>query len=169
MWKALIRTTDDRSLTLLRLALGVVILPHGLQKALGWFGGPGLSGTIGFFDQALSVPAALTVLVVLAEVGGGLGLLAGFLSRAAAAGVVAVMAGAVFLVHAQYGFFMNWTGTAAGEGFEYHILAAAIALAVVIKGGGALSLDRVLARRFGEPAAETRPEARAEHRPSLAA
>jgi len=158
MGKALMRTTDDWSLTLLRVALGVVILPHGLQKALGWFGGPGLSGTIGFFDQALSVPAALTVLVVLAEAGGGLGLLTGFLSRAAAAGVVAVMAGAVYLVHWDVGFFMNWAGTAAGEGFEYHILAAAMALAVAIKGGGALSLDRALARRFDQPVAEQRPE-----------
>jgi putative oxidoreductase len=169
MWNALIRTTNDPAATLLRVALGLVILPHGLQKALGWFGGPGLAGTIGFFDQALSVPAALTVLVVLAEVGGGLGLLAGFLSRAAAAGVVAVMAGAVFLVHAQYGFFMNWTGTGAGEGFEYHILAGAIALAVVIKGGGALSVDRAITRRFAEPAEAPRTQAAVEHRPSLAA
>jgi putative oxidoreductase len=167
MLKALIQTGNDRSATLLRLALGLVILPHGLQKLFGWFGGAGLGGTIGFFEQALSVPAGLTLLVVLAEVAGSLGLLVGLGSRVAAAGIALVMAGAVSLVHGQVGFFMNWNGTAGGEGYEYHILATAIALAVVVKGGGWLSLDRALARRFAEPAAWAtlepgrRPESRA--------
>jgi putative oxidoreductase len=160
MLKVLIRTGNDRSATLLRLALGIVILPHGLQKLFGWFGGYGLSGTLGFFEQALSVPALLGFLVVLAEAAGSLGLIVGLGSRVAAAGIALVMAGAVYLVHGRFGFFMNWNGTAGGEGFEYHILAMAIALAVVVKGGGWLSLDRALARRLAEPASAAKLEPR---------
>jgi putative oxidoreductase len=160
MRNAMLNTTPDRTLTLIRVALGLVILPHGLQKALGWFGGFGFAGTAGFFQETWSIPAAVTALVVLAEVGGGLGLIAGLLSRPAAAGVVAVMAGAVSLAHWQHGFFMNWSGTAAGEGFEYHILAGAMALAVMVKGGGAFSLDRVLTRgrNAGTPEVVLHPE-----------
>lgn len=156
----ILTTSSDRALALARVALGAVMLPHGLQKALGWFGGPGFAGTIGFFEQALSVPAALTMLVILAELGGALGLIVGFLSRVAAAGVILVMTGAVALVHWQHGFFMNWSGTAGGEGFEYHILAGAIALLVVAKGGGAYSLDRVLAPQPVRPEAVELPRPR---------
>ncbi|MCI0433877.1 MAG: DoxX family protein [Gemmatimonadetes bacterium] len=148
MTRELIRTGDDRTATMLRLALGSVILPHGLQKALGWFGGAGIGGTVQYFDQALGVPVALTVLVIAAESLGAIGLIAGFLSRVAAAGVALVMAGAVVLVHGRFGFFMNWGGVQAGEGFEYHILALALALGVMVKGSGALSADRVLSERL---------------------
>ncbi len=144
MWKALIRTDNDRVAALLRIALGIVILPHGLQKVFGWFGGGGLSGTLGFFEQTFGVPAALTLLVIAAEFLGALGLIVGFLSRAAAAGIGLVLLGAVYLVHWDVGFFMNWSGAQGGEGFEYHILAVAIALAVVIRGSGAWSIDRAL-------------------------
>lgn len=147
MWKRLMDTADDRVATLLRVALGLVILPHGLQKTFGWFGGGGVAETIQGFQQAFSVPAALTVLIIAAEFLGGLGLLAGLLSRVAAAGVAAVMVGAVALGHWNAGFFMNWSGQKAGEGFEYHILAVAIALAVMVRGSGAFSLDRLIQGR----------------------
>jgi putative oxidoreductase len=169
MGKALIQTADDRTAALLRVALGAVMLPHGLQKAFGWFGGGGLGGTIGYFEQVLAVPAVLTVLVIVAESAGALALILGFLSRFAAAGIVLIMAGAVFLVHGQNGFFMNWGGTAAGEGFEYHILAAAMAVAVAIKGGGAWSVDRLLAGRFSDLSLVARPDARARERRAQAA
>jgi putative oxidoreductase len=169
MWKALIRTTNDPAATAMRVALGLVILPHGLQKSLGWFGGPGFGATLGFFDQALGVSAPLTALVVLAEVAGGVGLIVGFLSRVAAASIALVMVGAVSLVHGQFGFFMNWSGTAAGEGFEYHILASVLALAVMIRGSGALSVDCALARRLGELAPAERREVGRHERPSRVA
>lgn len=150
----LMRTTDDRVATLLRLALGIVILPHGLQKALGWFGGGGIAGTLDGFQQYFGVPAPFTLLVIAAEFLGSLGLIAGFLSRVAAAGVAAVMLGAVFLVHWKVGFFMNWTGAQQGEGFEYHILALALAFAVMVKGGGAFSVDLALSRKRTERSAQ---------------
>ena len=141
MFKKLMTTPNSPALMVVRLALGVVMFAHGAQKALGWFGGFGPAGTIGYFDQALGVPAALAVLVIAAEFLGGLGLIVGALSRIAALGVIAVMLGAVALVHLPNGFFAD------KGGFEFHILAVAMAVAVVIRGGGALSVDRVIAER----------------------
>lgn len=146
MQKRLLETDNDYLGTILRVGLGLVILPHGAQKLLGWFGGPGLGGTVDFFSQALGVPAVLTLLVIAAEFFGALGLIIGLFSRLAAAGIALVMLGAVALVHLPNGYFMNWSGAQGGEGFEYHILAVAIAVAVMIKGSGALSLDRQLVR-----------------------
>jgi putative oxidoreductase len=149
MWG--VRTTDDWAALVARVGLATVMLPHGAQKVLGWFGGEGFQATIrGMAEQGL--PAVVPVLVMLAEMVGSLALLAGFLGRLAAAGIALVMLGAVFLVHAQHGFFMNWTGSQAGEGFEYHLLALALAAMVLIKGSGALSVDLALTRRRDEPA-----------------
>lgn len=142
--RRLLRTPQDWTPTLIRVALGAVIFPHGAQKALGWFGGPSLSGTLGFFRDALSVPPALTLLVVAAEFLGAIGLVLGLLTRVAAAGIAAVMIGAVALVHWQHGLFMNWFGTQAGEGFEFHVLAIALAVALLVQGGGRCSLDGIL-------------------------
>jgi len=147
MLKKLLDTPRSPALTVIRVALGVVMFAHGAQKALGWFGGNGPSGTIGFFDQALGVPAALTLLVIAAEFLGGLGLIVGALGRIAAAGVIAVMLGAVGLVHLENGFFMDWSGQQAGQGIEFHLLVIAMAVAVALRGSGALSVDRVLLKR----------------------
>ncbi len=137
----------------LRVALGLVILPHGLQKALGLFGGYGWAGTMGYFTGQLHIPYALGALAILAESLGALGLLAGLGGRVAAAGVAAVMATAALMQHRANGFFMNWSGQQAGEGYEYHVLAFVLALAVALRGSGAFSLDRVLARRLAGGAA----------------
>jgi putative oxidoreductase len=142
--KALFRTQDSLPLLLVRLALGIVMLPHGLQKTLGLFGGPGFSGTMGMF-ASLGMPALLAFLVILSESLGSLGLIVGFLTRVAAFGCAAVMLGAISMVHWQNGFFMNWLGKQPGEGFEYHILALGMAAALVIGGGGKASVDRGLA------------------------
>lgn len=146
MLKRFFATPDSRIATLLRVALGAVMFAHGAQKLTGWFGGYGFDATIGYFGQALGIPAAVATLVVVAEFFGGLGLIAGFLTRLSAAGIAAVMAGAVYLTHLPNGFFMNWSGQQAGEGYEYHILVAAIALALVVLGGGWASVDAVIAR-----------------------
>ncbi len=142
--KALFRTEDSLSLLLVRLALGIVMLPHGLQKTLGLFGGPGFSGTMGMFTSQ-GMPALLAFLVILSESLGSLGLIVGFLTRVAAFGCAAVMLGAIGMVHWSNGFFMNWFGKQSGEGFEYHILALGMALALLIGGGGKASVDRGLA------------------------
>lgn len=141
MWRQLTRTDDTATALVLRLALGIVMFPHGAQKLLGWFGGRGLFGTIEFFHQ-IGFPTIVAVLVTIGEFFGGLGLLVGCLTRVAAGGVGIIMLGAILLVHWQFGFFMNWTGQPVREGFEFHILAVGLAIAIMIHGGGKWSIDR---------------------------
>jgi putative oxidoreductase len=147
MLKKLMQTDDSVGLFLVRVFLGIVIFPHGAQKVLGWFGGHGFSGTMDFFTQQLGIPAPLVVLVILAEFFGALGLIVGFLGRIGAFGVLCVMLGAIFMIHLQHGFFMNWYGTNRGEGIEYHLLAIGMSLAVLVQGSGRFSVDRALASR----------------------
>jgi putative oxidoreductase len=92
------------------------------------------------------LPAALVFIVIIAEFFGSLGLILGFLTRIAAFGIGCVMLGAILTVHGKVGFFMNWTGKQPGEGFEYHLLALALAVALMIKGGGKASVDLALTR-----------------------
>jgi len=146
MIRKVLATSNDSALTVLRLVLGAVFFAHGAQKMLGWFGGPGLPGAMKGFTDYLHIPAPLALLAIAAEFFGGLALIAGLLTRPAAAGIAVNMVVAAALVHAPVGFFMNWTGTQKGEGFEYHLLALAAAVVLILRGGGALSLDRLLAR-----------------------
>lgn len=146
MFRKLMSTSNDRTLTLLRLVAGVVFFAHGAQKMLGWFGGYGFHGTMGFFTQEMHLPAVLAFLAICAEFFGGLGLIVGFLSRIAAFGILCNMVAAVLLIHHNYGLFMNWSGDQKGEGFEYHLLAIVIMLAIIIKGAGAYSADYALSR-----------------------
>jgi len=143
--KPLLRTSDDLSLFILRLVLGVVFFAHGAQKMLGWFGGFGFHGTMGFFAH-LGIPAPIAFLVFCAEFFGGLGLIVGFLTRIAALGIGADMIGAVLMIHSRNGFFMNWMGNQKGEGFEYHLLVVAIAAALLLRGAGKFSVDRALSQ-----------------------
>ena len=143
--KKLLSTSNDKSLTILRLVLGVVFFVHGAQKMLGWFGGFGFHGTMGFFTH-IGLPAPVGFLVICAEFFGGLGLIVGLLTRVAALGILGDMIGAIFLVHLPNGFFMNWLGSQKGEGFEYHLLAVAIAAALVLRGAGAFSADGALSK-----------------------
>ena len=146
MLHRLIATPNDKTLTWLRLVLGVVFFAHGAQKMLGWFGGYGFHGTMGYFTSS-GIPAPLAFLAIAAEFFGGLGLILGVLSRIAAFGIIVNMLVAIFTVHLPNGFFMNWSGQQKGEGFEYHLLAIALASAVMIKGAGAVSLDNLLSRK----------------------
>lgn len=140
--------TNDSVLPLIaRLVLGLVILPHGLQKLLGWFGGPGFSGIMGFFTEQMHIPWIFALGAVLTESLGSLALIAGFASRVSAALVGIVMAVAALTVHLSNGFFMNWAGNQKGEGFEFHILAIGLALIVIVAGGGRASVDRLLVRK----------------------
>ncbi|AKV01756.1 hypothetical protein AKJ09_08419 [Labilithrix luteola] len=144
----LTRTSSDVAPLVARIALGLVMFPHGAQKALGLFGGHGFSGTMGFFTGQMGIPAAFAALAIAAEFLGSIGLIVGALSRIAALGIAANMLVAVFMVHAKFGFFMNWMGAQAGEGIEYHLLAIGLALIVMVKGAGAWSLDGLLGRRL---------------------
>ena len=147
MLKKILSTDGNSATTILRLVLGIVFFAHGAQKALGWFGGYGFSGTMGFFTETLHIPAVFAVLAIMAEFLGGLGLIFGLLTRIAAFGIAANMLVAIYAVHLPFGFFMNWSGAQKGEGFEYHLLVLAMTAFLMIKGAGAASLDRVLSRQ----------------------
>lgn len=145
MLRKLISTDNDSATAILRLVLGVIFFAHGAQKMLGWFGGYGFSGTMGFFTDVMHIPVLFAFLAITAEFFGGLGLILGFLTRIAALGIFANMVVAIAMVHFRFGFFMNWTGAQKGEGFEYHLLVLAITAFLMIRGAGAVSIDRVLA------------------------
>ena len=127
----------DMALLIARVIVGVVFMAHGAQKLFGAFGGPGLSAVV-------SMMGPLGYLVAIGEFFGALGLVVGFLSRFSAVSIILIMLGAVGMVHAKVGFFMNWMGNQAGEGYEYHLLAIAILLVIVIAGPGRYALARFL-------------------------
>ncbi len=141
------QTSNSTGQLIARVMLGVVRFPHGAQKMLGWFGGRGFSASMTGFTEGMHLPAVIAFLVILAEFAGSLGLIVGLLSRLATFGIGAMLVGAIFMAHAENGFFMNWSGKQAGEGFEYHLLGLALALIVLICGGGKASLDRLIAPR----------------------
>jgi putative oxidoreductase len=140
----LFKTDDDLLNLLLRLVLGAVFFSHGAQMALGWFGGYGFSGTMGFFTGKLHIPAALAFLVIATQFGGSIALILGLFTRLAALGIAVNMLVAVAMVHAQIGWFMNWSGQQKGEGFEYHLLAIAIAAVLIFRGGGKWAADAAI-------------------------
>jgi putative oxidoreductase len=140
----LLVTDDSKATAILRLVLGIVFFAHGAQKLLGWYGGPGFSGSMSLFTGYLHIPAPLGFLAIAAEFFGGLGLILGFLTRIAAFGIAMNMVVAIAMVHSSFGFFMNWTGTQKGEGFEYHLLVLAITAFLMIRGAGAFSVDRTI-------------------------
>lgn len=142
--------TDQQSWSLLvsRLALGAVILPHGMQKALGLFGGYGFTGTMGFL-QSMGMPFLVALLVILAEFVGSIGLILGLGTRFMAFSVGLTMAGAAILGgHINNGFFMNWFGAQKGEGVEYFILVVGLALALLISGSGKYSVDNLISKNL---------------------
>jgi len=144
MLRKLLVTDDNTATVILRFVLGVVFFAHGAQKMLGWFGGYGFSGTMAYFTGQAHIPAVFAFLAIAAEFFGGLGLIFGFLTRVAAFGISVNMLVAIASVHSGFGFFMNWTGTQKGEGFEYHLLVLAMTGFLMIRGAGAFSLDRAI-------------------------
>lgn len=147
MLQKILRTENDLGPTIARLAAGIVMFPHGAQKVLGWFGGNGFSGTMEFFTGQMGLPWIVAFLVVIGEFLGSIGLIVGALSRICAGSIAVIMLGAIFMVHQGNGFFMNWYGAQEGEGFEYHLLMIGLCLVVLLKGGGAASVDGKLSGR----------------------
>lgn len=145
--KAFFQTDDTWTGLILRLTLGLVMFPHGAQKLLGWYGGFGFSGTMGFFTETMHLPWLIAFLVIIGESFGSVALLLGFLTRFTAASLAVIMLGAVTMVHLPNGFFMNWFGKQAGEGYEYHLLVIGISLALLVTGAGTWSVDKVIAER----------------------
>jgi len=145
MLSRLVHTDFDYTLAWLRAVAAAVMFAHGAQKVLGWFGGNGYDATMSGFTS-MGIPAPLAIVAILTEFFGPLALFAGLLSRVAAVGLVIEMIVAVALVHLPFGLFMNWTGMQPGEGFEFHILCIAMLAPIVVRGAGALSLDRLVER-----------------------
>lgn len=144
--KSLLSTDDQLAPALIRIALGGVMLPHGAQKLLGWFGGYGFEGTMGYLTQQVGLPWIVALIVILLESLGALALILGVGARYIAAGYIGLMVGAIFTAHLKFGFFMNWSGQQGGEGFEFHILMIAMAAALLASGAGKWSLDAHLTR-----------------------
>ncbi len=131
---------------ILRLTIGLIIFPHGAQKMLGWFGGYGFNGTMGFFTGTAGLPYIVGLAVILLEFGGSLLLVAGLGTRVIALGFIGLMIGIILTSHLPNGFFMNWYGSQPGEGYEYHLLVIGLAVALLIEGAGRYSVDSVIAR-----------------------
>src|SRR5438445_13841178 len=127
-----------------RIVLGTVFFAHGAQKMLGWYGGPGLASSMRTFTEDLHLPPTLAFLVIAGELFSGVGLIVGLFTRIAALVIVLTMVGAIATVHFRFGLFLNWFGNQEGHGIEYHLLAIALALVVVVKCAGAFSLDRLV-------------------------
>lgn len=144
MKEQIFKTTNDWTPTILRILLGLVILPHGAQKLLGWFGGYGYSGTMNFFTDTMGLPWLIAFAVIILEFFGAIALITGFATRIMAASFFILALGIVFTSHFEYGFFMNWAGNQTGEGVEYFILWIGITIALILKGGGRYSFDRSL-------------------------
>ena len=145
--ESLMKTDSSLAAMIARLALGGVFIPHGLQMTLGMFGGYGFEGTMGYFTGQAGLPWIVALLVILAESLGALCLVLGFMTRFCAASLGVVMLGAIFMAHTPHGFFMNWFGAQAGEGYEYHLLAIGLALSLVVSGGGKCSIDGMLSKK----------------------
>jgi len=144
MIESLTSTHADWILGIARIVLGIIFFAHGAQKMLGWYGGPGLASTMRTFTEHLHLPSTLAFLVIAGELVSGVGLIIGLFSRIAALFIVLIMVGAIATVHFRFGFFMDWFGSQKGHGIEYHLLAIALALVVVVKGAGAFSLDGLI-------------------------
>ena len=140
--------TESFSLLFLRVPLGLIFMAHGSQKLFGLFGGQGVSATMKAFEEKMGIPPILTILAMIAEFGGGLGVLIGCLTRLSALGIASVMVVAIYKVHMVNGFFLNLNCLPGrGQGFEYNIALLGMALSLVLTGGGRWSLDRMLWRR----------------------
>ena len=146
MFKFILRTDNSISPLFIRLALGAVMFAHGAQKVLGWYGGPGFEKTIQIFSQ-MQFPFWITLLLMFIEFFGSLGLIFGLFTRPSALGIATSMSVCAYMNHIKNGFFMNWFGQQKGEGFEYHILVVGISLALIFKGGGLISIDRLFSKK----------------------
>lgn len=139
--KHLVATDKSLSAFILRVFLALLILPHGLQKTVGMFGGHGLGGTLEFFTGTMDMPWIVALLVIAGESLGAIAILLGVFTRFCTASLAVIMSGAIVMVHWQNGFFMNWYGNQKGEGFEYHLLVIGMTLSLLVSGAGRWSLD----------------------------
>jgi putative oxidoreductase len=146
MKNTIFHSSNDWRGLILRLTLGLIIFPHGAQKALGWFGGYGFSGTMGFFTDTMNLPWLIAFMVIVIEFVGSISLIAGFASRIWSGWIIVLMLGIILTSHIDNGFFMNWFGNQKGEGYEYHLLIIGLSITTLINGSGKFSLDESLTK-----------------------
>ena len=147
MFQRLLSTRNDFAFTILRLMLGIVFFPHGAQKMLGWFGGYGFNGTMGFLTDTAGLPWIIAFLVIAIEFFGSIALIVGFATRIVAVGIISLFTGIIATSHLQNGFFMNWYGNLKGEGYEFHLLIIGMAIALLVSGAGKWSIDYALQKK----------------------
>jgi putative oxidoreductase len=130
-------------LTALRLCVGTVFIAHGAQKLFGAWGGPGLAGTTEMLTSLGLTPAyPLAIVLAVTEFVGGILLVAGGATLWVSLALAVSMAVAIWKVHYQNGFFLNWSLTPnQGHGVEYNLVLIGALLALAIAGPGALSVD----------------------------
>lgn len=145
--KRIFKTNESNATAIIRFVLGLVLFPHGAQKMLGWFGGYGFSGTMGFLTGTAGLPWILAFLVIAIEFFGAIALIFGFATRVVAVGIISLFTGIIFTSHLSNGFFMNWSGNLKGEGYEFHLLVIGIAIALLVSGAGKWSVDYALQRK----------------------
>jgi putative oxidoreductase len=142
-------TQSATSPFILRLIFAIVLWPHGAQLLLGLFGGPGYANSMAMFGM-FGLPSIVSFLVIFLQFFGSLFILLGLFTRLATAATIILFIGMIVKAHLSFGFFMDWTGTLQGEGFEYHILAIGILVSLTITGAGKYSIDGWISKQRKE-------------------
>lgn len=146
-FKKLVTTHPNSGYSIARLTLGLVLFPHGAQKLLGLFGGYGYSATIEMFTTQMGLPSVVAFSVIIIEFFGAIALIIGLFSRFWALSFVGMFLGIIFTTQLEHGFFMNWFGNQAGEGYEYSLLVIGLALTILVNGSGKWSIDSKLSKK----------------------
>ena len=144
MINKILNTESNWGALVVRLTLGIVLFPHGAQKMLGWFGGYGFTATMDAFTNQMNLPWIVAFAVIMIEFFGSISLILGFASRLWSMAIAGLFVGIIFTTHLEHGFFMNWFGNQAGEGYEYALLIIGLAISVFISGSGKSALDTQL-------------------------
>ncbi|MEP3372475.1 MAG: DoxX family protein [Maribacter dokdonensis] len=146
LFRTLVKTNPNLGFSIARMTLGLVIFPHGAQKLLGLFGGYGYSATIEMFTTQMGLPSIIAFSVIMIEFFGSISLVLGLFSRFWALSLIGMFLGIIFTTQLQHGFFMNWSGNKAGEGYEYSLLVIGIALSILMNGSGKYSIDTIISK-----------------------
>ncbi|NJB72336.1 putative oxidoreductase [Saonia flava] len=145
--KTLLTTNPSIGFSIARSTLGLVVFPHGAQKLLGLFGGYGYSSTMDFFTTQMGLSGIIAFSIIMIEFFGSISLILGFISRFWALSLAGMFMGIIYTTQLEHGFFMNWFGDKAGEGYEYSLLIIGLALTIIVNGSGKWSIDNLIYKK----------------------
>jgi len=145
--KTLLTTNSNIGFSIARLTLGLVIFPHGAQKLLGLFGGYGYFSTMDFLTTQMGLSGIIAFSIIMIEFFGSISLILGFISRFWALSLAVMFMGIIYTTQLEHGFFMNWFGNQAGEGYEYSLLIISLALTIIVNGSGKWSIDNLISKK----------------------